>query len=190
MTSSSPASNLPPPPSLAARVGRWSLLLTIALVAALGIDLARKALAVDRVAWRDYPLVASGIDFAASPLVQESEPLDRPRLLRFTAEWCGACINMRAEVFSRTQIADDIHARFVPYSVDLTQPSPEQQAFAGRYRVTYLPTLLVLDGQGNEIARLDEFADHEAFMRWLDAAYDRWDTTRPPTLLSRGTPAP
>ncbi|MEO1235580.1 MAG: thioredoxin family protein [Planctomycetota bacterium] len=172
------------PVALRTRLLRWAAIVVVALTAAAGLDLIRQAVATDRVAWREMP--PGPIDAAAVPV--SAAPVDRPRLVSFTADWCGACRSMKADVFARQGIADAIHDRFDPYAVDLSRQDTQARAVARRYGVTHLPTLLVVGADGRELARLDRYADPEAFTSWLDDGWRRWAESRAaarPTADSR-----
>jgi len=161
-------------------VAWWVVLIAIGLGAALSIDLVRQALATDQVRWQ--PMALTPDPAPASPLADAG----RPRLIRFTADWCGPCRDLTVNVFSKTDIAETIHARFTPLNVDMTSPTPDQQALAERHGVNYLPTLLIVDADGREIARLEEAPGRQAFRRWLDAGWERWSDTT--TLTAEASP--
>lgn len=174
---------LPPQPAsrsdraVRKRVVRWAGLVVLALAAALLFDLSRQALATDRVDWQAVesppPVAPAAVNATPGTAVDE-----RPRLIRFTAGWCGPCRHMKAQVFSKQAVADAIHARFDAFSVDLTQPGDGEQRWAQRYRVDTIPTLLITDARGREIARLDRAADREEFRAWLDAGWEAWAEQR------------
>lgn len=164
-------------------VVRWGLVVLMGLGGALVIDMARQSLATDRVQWSALDTVDEWTG-SISPVSAAAEGASaaiktpRPRLVRFTADWCPPCLSMKAQVFSKSSVADAIHERFDAYSVDLTQPNAGQEALGQHYRILYLPTLLITDGQGREIARLDEPIDAAAFTDWLERGYDRWAESR------------
>ncbi len=164
---------------------RWGLVVLVGLGLALTIDLARTALATDQVAWgtiqldanRVVPVAHSAADETPAWVNGQTSP--RPRLIRFTTDWCGPCETMKAQVFAKARVADAIHERFDAYSVDLTNPSPQQDALGQRYRVLYLPTLLVTDAEGRELARLEQAVGAVEFLDWLDRGWQRWASARP-----------
>ncbi len=141
----------------------WWILLTVVLglSAALVFDLVRQATARDRVAWRDSAAAAAALPWSAE------EAAGRPVLLRFTADWCGPCRQMTAEVFSDLAVAEQIEAAALPVVVDLTRPDEPQQALAQRYDVQAIPQLLLVEADGTERARLAGAVDREAFIDWL-----------------------
>jgi thiol-disulfide isomerase/thioredoxin len=66
-----------------------------------------------------------------------------PRLLDFHASWCGPCRQMRPEV-------DKLVRKGYPVeSVDIDR-APQK---AGRYKVSAVPTFVIVDGSGKELAR-------------------------------------
>lgn len=69
-------------------------------------------------------------------------------LLRFTAEWCGPCRAMERESWSQPEV-QSIQGEFVSLNVDLKR----QPVLADRFGVTAIPTLVILDGFGNEYWR-------------------------------------
>lgn len=145
------------------KLPRWLLVVALGLGGALTIDLARQALAADRVAWRNVDAPVDAF------LATDTEPeAIKPLLLRFTADWCGPCRTMEANVFSRANVADAIHARFEPLLIDLTAPGEAERTWAERYGVNVIPTMLIVDAEGREHARLTGGIDAEAFMAWLD----------------------
>ena len=80
--------------------------------------------------------------------------LDRARgenrllLIDFFAEWCGPCITLEKEVLVDTRVAAVLQ-RFHLLKIDTDRDLES----ARRFRVVALPTLVVLDGEGNEIYR-------------------------------------
>lgn len=196
-----------PSKSMARRTMRWAMVVVFALAAALWIDFARQALAADRVQWQE---LASPADFTAfvapdassNPRIIDagSAPLPasaaeaRPRLIYFTADWCGPCRLLKADVFSKTQVADAIHERFMPFVVDQTRPTPQQLDLATAYQVYSVPTLLIVDGRGVLLSRLDRVVDAPAFLEWLDTGWKRWDQAepsepRPASIISLNQPS-
>lgn len=175
------------------------MVIAFALAAALWIDFARQALAADRVQWREWT-DASGV--AVSVVADQGKPgtdaeadPSRPKLLYFTADWCGPCRLMKSDVFSKSAVADAIHARFEPYRIDQSRPTSEQLRLAQAYGVQTVPTLLIVDAQGNPISRLDRVVEDDAFLEWLGTGYSRWEQARPSepadgAILIRNQPLP
>ena len=91
----------------------------------------------DRVTW--HPIASAEADSRRS---------GRPILYDFSAEWCGPCKLMAAEVFADDRTARTLNEMFVPVRVvdrareDGKNP-PEVQALQNRFRVEAFPTLVV-----------------------------------------------
>lgn len=74
--------------------------------------------------------------------------LNKPILYDFSAEWCGPCKLMSAEVFADAKSAEQINTRFVPVRVvDRTQEDgrnvPEVRALLDRFNIDAFPTIVV-----------------------------------------------
>jgi thiol:disulfide interchange protein len=79
---------------------------------------------------------------------RESSQVGRPVLALFTADWCPACQKFKGGALSSSRVRRWIEERTVPVYVDATRSNAgdtELQALLTRYRVTELPTLLVLE---------------------------------------------
>jgi thioredoxin-like negative regulator of GroEL len=66
-----------------------------------------------------------------------------PTLLEFSANWCVPCKQQEKELGKYKTLHPEI--RIKEYKVD----QPEGQVIAEQYGVSTLPTLVVLDSQGN-----------------------------------------
>lgn len=69
-------------------------------------------------------------------------------ILRFTAAWCGPCQKVKP-VVERIQ-QEHPGLRVVTYDID----TPEGKEQANLWRVSGVPTLVQVDGEGAEVARL------------------------------------
>lgn len=90
-----------------------------------------------------------------------AERHDRPVLVNFTgSDWCVWCFRLRDEVFTQKAFLDYAKANLILLKLDFprkTQLPPEQQMInqnlANRYGIRGFPTILLIDGEGNEISR-------------------------------------
>lgn len=83
-------------------------------------------------------------------------------LVKFHATWCPPCKVMDRDVFSREDVAKAL-ARWVPVSVDID----EQRQVAASYAVDTVPTLVVLNGRGDVLARQVGSMSPAAFIGWI-----------------------
>jgi protein disulfide-isomerase len=83
-------------------------------------------------------------------------------MLDFTgSDWCGWCIKLHNEVFSKTEFAEYAKKNLVLVEVDFPRRkklSEEQQkanfALQEKYKIEGYPTLIVLDGEGKKVGEL------------------------------------
>lgn len=114
---------------------------------------------VDPVPWRD--------DYEAA--VAEAREAGQPILIDFTATWCGACQELAHRTFSDPRVVEELE-RFVPVRVDATRQDQRAVRFMERYQVLGLPTVLIIDSQGEERARITEFVPPGELLPSLAAA--------------------
>lgn len=86
---------------------------------------------------------------------------NRPILVDFSgSDWCGWCIKLDKEVFSKEEFKKYATDNLVLLLVDFPrrkEQSAEQKrannALAEKYNIEGFPTVLLLDAKGNELAR-------------------------------------
>jgi thiol:disulfide interchange protein DsbD len=88
----------------------------------------------------------------------------KPMLLDFTATWCGACQKLSKETFSDPRVLDE-SSRFVTIKVDATNDEdPKVDEIMKRYKISGLPTVILVDAQGKEAQRLIDFMKPNEFL--------------------------
>ena len=98
-------------------------------------------------------------DFGAAKQNVAAE--NKPMLMLFTgSDWCPACKNLKKEVFQRAEFAAYADANLVLLELDFPRsravPAAQKQAnaqLARAYNIRYYPTMILLNGQGQEIVR-------------------------------------
>ncbi|HVK65216.1 MAG TPA: thioredoxin family protein [Polyangium sp.] len=76
-----------------------------------------------------------------------------PLVVHLSAAWSAASIAMAREVWSDPRIQLQ-RTPIVALRIDLTEETPDAESWAARYGVSSVPTTLVLDAEGREVARL------------------------------------
>ncbi len=97
-------------------------------------------------------------DFAAAQ--KESRASGKPILLSFSgSDWCGWCIKLDKEVFSKPVFQEWARANVIPVLLDFPRrhnldPAVAQQneALSEKYDITGFPTVLLVDADGNVLA--------------------------------------
>ncbi len=93
----------------------------------------------------------------------------RPLIIDFGAEWCGACKELSSHTFADDRVRSEA-GRFVAVRVDATdEDDPQVNAMKGKYKIVGLPTVVVLDSQGNGQARFNEFVPPDRFLATIRA---------------------
>jgi thioredoxin-related protein len=84
-------------------------------------------------------------------------------LVDFTgSDWCPWCIRLHDEVFSKPEFAEYAKKNLVLAVIDFPHGKPQSdevkkanQALAEKYSIEGFPTILLLNGQGKELGRLE-----------------------------------
>lgn len=96
--------------------------------------------------------------------VAQAQTEHRPLIVDFGASWCTACNELATNTFSDKNVRDEA-GRFVAVRVDATDDdAPGVTEVKDKYKVVGLPTVIVLDSQGNEKVRFNEFVPPEKFV--------------------------
>ena len=119
---------------------------------------APKANAVEAPGADDEPVAATGGWMADEAFgVALARKSGKPVLLNFDAAWCAACKQLERETFPDAQVQAALR-KVVAIRVDATDDeAPETARLRKKYAVVVMPTMIVLDRSGKEVARATEF---------------------------------
>ena len=95
-----------------------------------------------------------------------ADAADRPVLIDFYADWCIPCKELDKITFADPTVQAAL-ADYVLLKVDLTQDKSEKASMLKkRYAIKGVPTIIFLDGDGNEESgrRLTGFEAPDAFL--------------------------
>jgi len=102
--------------------------------------------------------------------IEESIQNGTPVIIDFYADWCIPCKELDNFTFSNEQVVDQAE-NFTTLKADLTQNNaPEVQQLKQQYEIRGVPTIVFLDGDGNEIEslRLTGFESAQKFLERMD----------------------
>jgi thiol:disulfide interchange protein DsbD len=89
---------------------------------------------------------------------------NKPVLVDFGASWCTACKELEHNTFPSPLVRTEAQ-RFVAIRVDATDDeAPDTKRLQEKYKVVGLPTVIMLDAAGNEVARFNEFVGPDKFV--------------------------
>ena len=96
-----------------------------------------------------------------------------PLLLDFSAQWCPPCQTLAAEVLHAPEHTTTLQGLHL---VVLDADDPASWPVKDRYGVGGYPTVVAVDPQGYELARIVGYPGEEAFLGWLAQATAQSDT--------------
>lgn len=114
------------------------------------------------------PEIAWRTDLAAAQV--DAERAGRGVLICFRADWSASSAQLARTLWSNDEVRQAVRA-IVPIDVDVTDvDDPTNEAASARFEVHRVPTLIVLDRRGAEVARFDDVPNADALLDALDRA--------------------
>jgi len=91
----------------------------------------------------------------------------QPMVIDFYADWCIPCKELDALTFSNPEVIEKLE-NFTLYKVDMTKNNDINEQLRKNFDVIGMPTVLIIDSQGNEVERITGFVDAEEFLSLLN----------------------
>jgi len=85
-------------------------------------------------------------------------------LVEFATDWCKWCKKLEAETLRDSAVVEALTQAYVPVRLDAEK---EGEAEARRFGVSSYPTIVVLDGQGQEVGRIEGYLGPQEFVAEL-----------------------
>ena len=122
-------------------------------------------------AWRTANAPGVNWQSYSEGLVEAAAAENKPVLIDFYADWCIPCKQLDKTLFSDVDVIATSE-RFMTLKADLTQEKSEQtRALRQQYLVLGVPTIILLDSQGNEYLRFTDELVHtepDSFVQILE----------------------
>lgn len=99
------------------------------------------------------------------PALAKAKETGRPIMIDFYADWCGPCKMLDAQTYSDDRVAE-ASTNLVMVRIDVDR----NQLLASRYRVESIPTIVVLNSEGNEMNREVGFVRVEPMLAMMERA--------------------
>jgi thioredoxin:protein disulfide reductase len=103
---------------------------------------------------------------------EESKRNGKPIMIDFSADWCGPCQQLKAQVFESSAHWDRVRGAVIPVSiVDRTREDgsnpPEIVNLQKRFGVDAFPTVVVFSPETGRVMRTQGFGDANATTQWI-----------------------
>jgi len=91
-------------------------------------------------------------------------------IIDFYADWCIPCKEHDAITFANPKVVEKTQ-EFSCYKVDMTETMNEAtEKYRDKFKIVGMPTVLIIDSQGNEVERITGFVNAEEFLKVINKA--------------------
>lgn len=129
--------------------------------------------------WALYQVSASEVEWLTDAKKAQTQAKQESKMvmLDFTgSDWCGWCIKLDKEVFSKPEFVDYAKKNLVAVEVDFPRKKEQtaeqkkaNEALQDKYKIEGYPTIIVLDGDGKQLGQLGYMTGGpKAFIAALD----------------------
>ena len=100
-----------------------------------------------------------------SDMLAAAKSQNKVLMIDVMTDWCKWCIELDNKVYARKDIGDFANANQVNYKIDAEKG--EGADFAKKFKIAGYPTIMFLDGDGNEIDRIYGYVPAKDFMEMM-----------------------
>lgn len=97
--------------------------------------------------------------------LQKAQKSAKSQIIIFSAKWCLPCATMKENTFSDQDLINFMNENTINSLVDIDTESGFLLKL--QYNITMLPTIIITDDQGNEIARKSEAMNAPNFIKYI-----------------------
>ena len=100
--------------------------------------------------------------------MKDAQNQNKNIILDFGADWCKACKDLERLTFADSDVTKRLQS-FIAVKIDGTNiKDPSVKSIQSKFSVIGLPTVIILDSQGDEQGRFTSFLPPEQFIKFLD----------------------
>ncbi|MBF0507376.1 MAG: thioredoxin fold domain-containing protein [Deltaproteobacteria bacterium] len=81
----------------------------------------------------------------------------------FTADYCGVCVKMEKDVFSKQEVAESLNQHYVAVRVNTVK----DRDLAVNYQIRGIPTFWMLSAKGDKLGRIIGYMDADQMIKML-----------------------
>lgn len=122
------------------------------------------------VGWRYFgprdALASAGWTHDWNAAVEQSRASGKPALVLFTADWCPPCKQLKSGTLSDPDVQKFLRENHTLAIVDLSDRAGENNQRARECNVRFIPTLILYDRAGREVARTGGLGP-DSLLNWL-----------------------
>lgn len=131
-----------------------------ALVLFLALGIVLPALADDKKDTKEPTKLAAFQKLDYDKAIEKAKSDKKVVMIDFTATWCGWCTKLDNETFSQDKVSKMLKDKTIAIKVD-TDKNPK---LAKQYKVSGIPCIVFVDGDGKEVGRVVGFKPADKFL--------------------------
>lgn len=95
--------------------------------------------------------------------LQDAKNSDKPVFIDFYADWCSYCKELNESTLSDPNVKKKLSKDYITVDIN-TDQNPD---LASQYKIYNLPTVVVLNSNGQEIKRQEQYMSADELLNWL-----------------------